>query len=128
MTASGDDTAADVEDGPHWDAVESPTEGSDDAPAGDDGDRADPVGAPIPDDDEAVSRKQAALYILPFLLLGLADVVLLLGWGLDPLWGFMILPPILFLSFIGWIAFKYGFVTDHEEHSYDDEDETAPGE
>ncbi|WP_256298521.1 hypothetical protein [Haloarchaeobius salinus] len=76
-------------------------------------------GAPIPDDDTEVSRKQAALFISPFLALGLADVVLLLGWGLDPLWGFMILPPILFISFLGWIAFKYGFVgdrTDEEVH------------
>lgn len=79
----------------------------------------DPAGAPIPEDDEGVSRKQAALFISPFLALGLADVVLLLGWGLDPLWGFMILPPILFISFLGWIAFKYGFVADRT----DDEDD-----
>ena len=81
----------------------------------------DPDGPPIPDDDDEVSRKQAALFISPFLALGLADVVLLLGWGLDPLWGFMILPPILFISFLGWIAFKYGFVGDRT----DDEDEAV---
>ncbi|MFC4405594.1 hypothetical protein [Haloarchaeobius iranensis] len=75
----------------------------------------DPAGAPIPDDDDEVSRKQAALFISPFLALGLADVVLLLGWGLDPLWGFMILPPILFISFLGWVAFKYGFVGDRTD-------------
>jgi hypothetical protein len=56
-----------------------------------------------------ISRKRAFLAVLPFLLLGIADVVLLLEWGLDPLWGFMILPPILFISTIGWIAFRSGF-------------------
>ncbi|WP_435317685.1 hypothetical protein [Haloarchaeobius sp. TZWSO28] len=95
-----------------------------DAPLPDDDGEADSgqAGAPIPDDDK-VSRKQAFLFILPFLLLGLADVVLLLGWGLDPLWGFMILPPILAISFIGWIAFKYGFVSDNKNYDYAEDDE-----
>ena len=66
--------------------------------------------AASPADGESVNRRRAALAILPFLLLGIADVVLLLEWGLDPLWGFVILPPILFISVIGWIAFKTGFV------------------
>lgn len=62
-------------------------------------------------DTSDVNRRRAALAVLPFLLLGLADVVLLLGWGLNPLWGFMILPPILFISVLAWIAFRTGFVT-----------------
>lgn len=62
------------------------------------------------------SRKRAALAITPFLLLGLACVGLLLQWGLEPMWGFMILPPILFISVLGWIAFRSGFVDGH----YDD--------
>jgi hypothetical protein len=68
--------------------------------------------APTPTDEGSGSRKQAGLAILPFLLLGLADVVLLLQWGLNPLWGFVILPPILFISVLGWIAFKSGFIRD----------------
>lgn len=64
-----------------------------------------------------LNRRRAALAILPFLLLGLADVVLLLGWGLDPLWGFMILPPILFICVIGWVAFKTGFASRAGEES-----------
>ncbi|WP_439025724.1 hypothetical protein [Haloarchaeobius sp. DT45] len=91
-------------------------------PDEDEGTESGQAGAPIPDDDE-VSRKQAFLFILPFLLLGLADVVLLLGWGLDPLWGFMILPPILAISFLGWIAFKYGFINDNEHYDYEEDDE-----
>jgi len=65
---------------------------------------------PTPTDGSSGSRKQAGLAILPFLLLGLADVVLLLQWGLNPLWGFVILPPILFISVLGWIGFKSGFI------------------
>lgn len=64
-----------------------------------------------------LNRRRAALAILPFLLLGLADVVLLLRWGLDPLWGFMILPPILFICVIGWVAFKTGFASREGEES-----------
>ncbi|MGM0399061.1 MAG: hypothetical protein ACQEQY_08730 [Halobacteriota archaeon] len=55
------------------------------------------------------NRKQAALLVTPFLLLGVADVVLLLVWGIDPLWGFVILPPILFMTLLGWIAFTNDF-------------------
>jgi len=58
------------------------------------------------------SRRKAALLVTPFLLLGLADVLLLLEWGINPLWGFVILPPILFISVLGWIGFKSGFIRD----------------
>lgn len=61
-----------------------------------------------------LNRRRAAIAILPFLLLGLADVVLILQWGIDPLWGFAILPPILFISVLGWIGFKTGFIRDRE--------------
>lgn len=55
------------------------------------------------------NRRRAALAVLPFLALGLADVVLLLRWGLDPLWGFVVLPPICFMTVLGWLAFRSGF-------------------
>jgi hypothetical protein len=61
-----------------------------------------------------LNRKRAALAVAPFLFIGLADVVLLLVWGLDGLWGFMILPPILFVSVLAWIAFRSGFVHEHD--------------
>jgi len=63
-------------------------------------------------DTEGVDRWTATKYIAPFVAIGLFDLVLLLGWGLDPLWGFMILPPILFVSVLGWIAFRTGFASD----------------
>lgn len=75
--------------------------------------------APIPTDGAEANRRRAALAILPFLLLGLADLLLLLQWGLNPLWGFVILPPILFISAIGWIAFKTGFIRDRTEAGED---------
>ena len=68
------------------------------------------------DEEAVVSRKRALLYVSPFLFLGLADLVLLLGWGLDPLWGFMILPPILFMSVLTWLAFRTGFASDRTGH------------
>jgi hypothetical protein len=63
-------------------------------------------------DGVRLSRKQALLAMLPFLGLGIADVALLLLWGVDPLWGFMILPPILFVSVLAWIAFRGGLARD----------------
>lgn len=66
---------------------------------------------PIPADD-AEDRRRAALAALPFLALGLGNVVLVVGWGLDPLWAFALLPPILFMCALAWIAFKTGFVGD----------------
>jgi len=63
-------------------------------------------------DSAELDRWQAAKYVAPFLFIGLFDLVLLLGWGLDPLWGFMILPPILFVSVLAWIAFRTGFASD----------------
>lgn len=62
-----------------------------------------------------MSSRRAALYVSPFVLLGLADVLLLLWWGIDPLWGFVVFPPIIFISVLGWIAFKSGFVSDRTE-------------
>lgn len=63
-------------------------------------------------DGPGLGRRQALYATLPFLLLGLADLLLLLEWGLDPLWGFMILPPILFVSALAWIAFRGGLARD----------------
>ena len=63
---------------------------------------------PIPTDDSR-NRRRAALYVAPFLAIGLGNLVLLVGWGLDPLWGFAILPPILAVSAIAWVAFSHGF-------------------
>jgi hypothetical protein len=67
---------------------------------------------PHPEEPADGNRWRALLAVIPFLALGLIDVLLLLFWGIDPLWGFLILPPILAISVIAWIAFKSGFVRD----------------
>ncbi|WP_408958305.1 hypothetical protein [Natrinema sp. 74] len=64
--------------------------------------------------DTGADRRRAARYVAPFLVVGLANLGLLLRWGLDPLWAFAVLPPMLFLSGIAWIAFRHGF---HERPS-----------
>jgi len=58
------------------------------------------------------NRKRAALAVAPFLAIGLADVLLLLYWGIEPLWGFAILPPILFCTVLAWIVFSTDFLDD----------------
>jgi len=62
--------------------------------------------------DRPLNRKRAALAVLPFLALGLADVALILWWGIRPLWGFLILPPILFICVLAWVAFRTGFASN----------------
>lgn len=58
------------------------------------------------------NRKRGLLSTLPFLFIGLADVVLLLFWGIEPLWGFAILPPILFCSVLSYIVFATDFLDE----------------
>lgn len=65
-------------------------------------------------------RKAATLIILPFLVLGVGNLILILQWGLDPLWGFLLMPPILFICAIGWIAIRGGFAENRTgERDYD---------
>ena len=74
----------------------------------------------LPTDDDRADRRdrrRAALYVAPCLAIGLANLVLLFGWGLDPLWGFAILPPIAAVSAIAWIAVRHGF--DRRPHRPD---------
>lgn len=72
-------------------------------------------------ENQQMNRKRAALYVSPFLLLGLADIVLVLMWGINPVMGFTILPPILFISVLAWLAFRSGFAEDR----VDDVDDAA---
>jgi hypothetical protein len=74
------------------------TTGHDEAPDGEDG------------EDDGLNRKLAAIAVAPFLALGLGNVILLLGWGIEPLWAFAILPPILFCTVLAWIAFSTDFL------------------
>jgi hypothetical protein len=62
--------------------------------------------------DSSPNRRRALLAVTPFLLLGLADVLLLLFWGIEPLWAFAILPPIAFCTVLAWLAFSTDFLED----------------
>jgi cobalamin synthase len=65
-------------------------------------------------------RKVATMIILPFVVLGIGNLILILQWGLTPLWGFLLMPPILFICVIGWIAIRGGFAEDRTgEGDYD---------
>ncbi|MXV61109.1 hypothetical protein GS429_03345 [Natronorubrum sp. JWXQ-INN-674] len=59
--------------------------------------------------NESRDRRRATLYVVPFLALGLVNLATLLRWGLDPLWAFAILPPILAVTVVAWVAFCHGF-------------------
>lgn len=64
---------------------------------------------PLPTGEGSRNRRRAALYVAPFLAIGLFNLVILLRWGLNPLWAFAIVPPILFITAVAWIAFRHGF-------------------
>ncbi|WP_049888493.1 hypothetical protein [Natrinema sp. J7-2] len=71
-----------------------------------------PSGSPLSSDGTG-DRRRAARYVAPLLAVGVVTLGLLLRWGLDPLWAFAVLPPMLFLSGIAWVAFRYGFDERH---------------
>ena len=68
--------------------------------------------APLDADTGSRNRKRAALAVAPFLALGLGNVVLILRWGIEPLWAFALLPPILFCSALAYIVFSTDFLSD----------------
>lgn len=92
--------------------MEMPPSGSDDTGSVDGASRAEVL------DDEVLDsgrkRKRAALYSMPFLLLGLGNVVLILSWGLEPLWAFALLPPILFCTVLTYLVFSTDFLEGRE--------------
>jgi hypothetical protein len=71
--------------------------------------------------DEGLNRKRVALVVLPLLALGLADVTLIILWGVNPILGLAVLPPILFVTVLAWVALSGGLV----ENRLDDSDDTA---
>lgn len=75
-----------------------------------------PTGSPEGTDPEILesgrNRRRAALYSLPFLALGISSVALILSWGLEPLWAFLLLPPILFMTGLTYLVFSTDFLED----------------
>lgn len=67
---------------------------------------------PADDGGGGPNRRRALLAVAPFLALGLIDVALIYGFGIEPLWAFAVLPPILFVTVLAWIAFSTDFLED----------------
>lgn len=67
-------------------------------------------GTPSEIADSNRNRRRAALYSLPFLVLGIGSVTLILSWGLEPLWAFLLLPPILFMTGLTYLVFSTDFL------------------
>lgn len=64
------------------------------------------------DKEFEVSRWRAAKAIAPLLTIGLINVVLLFLWGVDPVWAFVIIPPLSIPVTLGWLYFKNKPVND----------------
>lgn len=69
--------------------------------------------------EDVLNRKRVALVMVPLLALGLADVALIVLWGVNPLLGLAVLPPILFVTALGWVAIRGGLVENRLEDSDD---------
>jgi len=63
-------------------------------------------------DDYPLSRKRALVWAVPFVALGVFNLLLLLGWGLKPLWAFLIFPPIAFVSVLTYLALRTGLASN----------------
>jgi hypothetical protein len=56
------------------------------------------------------NRRRAVLATLPFLLLGTAVVLLSLEFAPQPLWVFLLVPPVAFMSVLTYLAFRSDFL------------------
>lgn len=66
---------------------------------------ADPEGA-VTEPAGGTDRVRAAVAAVPFLAVGIFNLLLILLWGADYLWGFVVLLPVVFMSALAWIAFR----------------------
>ena len=53
-------------------------------------------------------RRKAALIVIPLFALGIGNVLLILQWDMNPIWGALLVPPVVFISALGWIAIEGG--------------------
>lgn len=59
-------------------------------------------------DEQNTGRRKAALIVIPLFALGLGNVLLILQWDMNPIWGALLVPPVVFISALGWIAIEGG--------------------
>jgi len=64
------------------------------------------------DGDAADGTKTALIVVVPLFVLGAGNVVLILNWGMNPVWGALLFPPVVFVSVLGWIALRGGIAGD----------------
>lgn len=57
-----------------------------------------------------IDRRRAVLAVLVLVVLGGINVAQLFVWGVNPLWAFVIVPPILFFLVLAWFAFRRDLV------------------
>lgn len=67
--------------------------------------------SPRPESD-APNRRRAALATLPFLALGVAVVLLSLEFAPQPLWAFLLVPPVAFISVLTYLTFRSDFLDE----------------
>lgn len=56
--------------------------------------------------NESIDRRRAAVATAPFVALGVGNVILILFWGANPLWGFVVFVPMAFMTALAWFAFR----------------------
>lgn len=61
-------------------------------------------------DTDASNRRRAALATLPFVGLALAVATLAVVLALQPLWAFLLVPPIAFVSILTHLTFRSDFL------------------
>ena len=61
-------------------------------------------------DTDASDRRRAALATLPFLGLGLVVTALAVVLAPQPLWAFLLVPPIAFMSILTYLTFRSDFL------------------
>lgn len=69
----------------------------------------------VPERSSGAISGRAILVAISLLAFGLVNVVRIVVWGADPLWGFGILPPILFFTVLGWLAFRTKFGRESDD-------------
>ncbi|UTF52390.1 hypothetical protein [Natronosalvus rutilus] len=55
---------------------------------------------------EDIDRRQAAIAVAPLVAVGLFAILLVVLWGANYLWGFVVALPVSFFIALAWIAFR----------------------
>lgn len=56
------------------------------------------------------NRRRATLATLPFLVLGIVVVLVALEFAPQPLWAFLLVPPVAFMAVLTYLTFRSDFL------------------